>query len=241
MDERFPDEFITWHHKTLVGINVDEVFGMDSKTGKVWIELARQIYCEQGENYRVIEHFENGAPYLEGYPGRISITHTNHFFAVASLPKTPEINLDSFNPRTAMGIDAERLNRKQVLKIRDKFLSKTEQEFISEDDLKSNILAWTAKEALYKSALVSGLDFCKDITITKLPFLSNDPLKGTEQMLGKAIIKFHEGKNEGNQEMLLFSYESYGCCVTIAFSPKCAKRSFSTKVSQSPKPGNELS
>ena len=223
MEERFPNEFVTWHHKTFVGIKVDEVFGMDSKSGRVWTELARQIFCEQGENYRVIEHFDNGAPYLEGYPGRISITHTSHLFAIAMLPKTPEATLDQFNPRAAMGIDAEPLDRSQVLKVRNKFLSQTEQELIPQDDVLSNILAWTSKEALYKTAFIPGLDFCNSIQIIKLPEMQSDPTKGSDQILGVALIKFPEESGLGNQEMRLFSWESYGCCVTIGFSPKCAK------------------
>lgn len=223
MDERFKDEFVTWNHKTFVGIKVNEVFGMDSKNGKVWIELARQIFCEQAENYRVIEHFDNGAPYLDNYNGRISLTHTDHFFAVAFLPKTPEINLDGFNPRTAMGIDAESMHRKQVLNIRNKFLSEEELSYISEDNLISNIIAWTSKEALYKAAFTPGLDFKNNIILKKLPSLNKDPLYGNISELGEAIIIFPENKNIPNQEMKLFSYESYDCCVTIAFSNKCAK------------------
>ena len=223
MDERFPDEFVTWQHKTFIGVKVDEVFGMDSKSGKTWFELARQIYCEQGENYRVIEHFENGAPYIEGYPGRISITHTTHFFAAATLPKTPEVELNEFNPRAAMGIDAEPLNRNQVLKVRDKFLNENELSLISKDDLKDNVLAWTCKEALYKTAFVSGLDFKNSIIIKKLPVIENDPLKGSANSLGEAVIEFPVETGIEPQEMKLFSYESYGCCVTISFSPKCAK------------------
>ncbi|MCH5241825.1 MAG: 4'-phosphopantetheinyl transferase superfamily protein [Muribaculaceae bacterium] len=223
MDERFPDEFVTWHHKTFVGIKVDEVFGMDSKNGQVWTELARQIFCEQGENYKVIDHFENGAPYLEGYPGRISLTHTTHFFAVATLPKTPEVNLDSFNPRASMGIDAESLERTQVLKVRNKFLSDKELELVPEENIKANIIAWTSKEALYKAALTPGMDFRENIRITKLPELQNDPVKAKAVCLGEAEILFPEETGNGIQAMNLFSYESYGCCVTIAFSPKCAK------------------
>lgn len=224
MDERFPDEFVTWQHKTYVGVKVSEVFGMDNKGGRVWQEMARQIYSEQGEpNYRIIEHYDNGAPYLEGYSGRISITHTSHFMAVASLPKTPEINLDSFNPRSAMGIDAESLKREQVLKIRNKFLCKEELEMIPENNLEANILAWTSKEAIYKSAFTPGLDFSKNIIIEKLPKLQSNPVSGTPEILGKAKIIFPENINIPPQEMNLFSYSSYGCCVTIALSPKCAK------------------
>lgn len=226
MEERFPDEFITWHHKTYPGIKVDEIFGMDSKSGRVWMELARQIYCEQSENYRVIEHFDNGAPYLENYPGRISITHTSHLFAVATLPKTPEINLNGFNLRTAMGIDAELLDRKQVIKVRSKFLSEEEILLVKEDDLLENIIAWTSKEALYKIAFITGLDFKNDIQLKKLPIIQNDPLIGSDHILGEAIIRFPsitESEKPKNLPFFLYSYESYGCCITIAYSPKCAK------------------
>ena len=223
MEERFPYEFVTWNHKTMVGVKVSDVFGMDSKTGKVWTELARQIYCEQGPEYKVIEHFDNGAPFLENYPGRISLSHTDHLFVVAMLPKTPEVSLEHFNTRTAMGIDAESLERTQVIRIRDKFLSSEEQIKIPDKDLNANILDWTAKEALYKSALCEGLDFKNSITILSLPELLSDPVKGSEKSLGKALLKIPTENGYDNIEMNLFSYRSYGCCVTIAFSPKCAK------------------
>ena len=222
--ERFKDEFITWHHKTPIGVKVDEVFGMDSKTGKVWIEMAKQIFFEQGgDNYRVIDHFSNGAPFIDGYPGRISVSHTTNFFVVASLPKTPEVNLEEFSTRAAMGIDAERIDRNQVIKIREKFLSEQELELISKDDLTANIIAWTAKEALYKAALTSGLDFRNSITIKHLPVIDQNPEKGEAPELGKAIIELPSETGLTTYEMNLYCYESYGCCVTIAFSPKCAR------------------
>lgn len=221
---RFENEFITWHHKTPVGIKVDEVFGMDSKKGKVWIEMAKQIFSEQGEPYyRVIEHYSNGAPFIEGLNARISISHTDHFFVAAFLPKTPEINLETYSPRAAMGIDAERSDREQVLKIRERFLSEDELELISKEDLTSNILAWTAKESLYKAALTPGLDFKNAIQIKSLPFLDPNPEKGAVIQLGSAIIEIPTEGTLSNQEFKLYSYESYGCCITIAFSPKCAR------------------
>lgn len=224
MEERFPDEFVTWHHKTYVGIKIDEVFGMDSKTGRVWESLAKQIYSEQGgEYYPVIEHFENGVPYLEGYPGRISVTHSAHLLVVAALPKTPEVNLEEFNLRSAMGVDAESLQREQVLKIRHKFLSEDELKMIPEDDVRLNVLAWTAKEALYKATLGNAKDFCREIKIHKLPVIQKDPLKGSEEVLGLAYVTLTDKNPEEPIPMKLYSYESYGCAVTLAFSPKCAR------------------
>ena len=224
MEERFPEEFVTWKHKTPLGVKVDEVFGMDSKSGKVWLELARQIYCEQGgPNYRVIDHFADGAPFLEGYDGRISITHTSHFFAVATLPKTPETKLDVFSIRAAMGIDAEPLDRQQVLKVRNKFLSSEEIELIPEDNLALNIQAWTTKEALYKAALTPGLDFKENIKIKNLPPISDNPEHTVDNLFGEALIIFPDTAMTPPLLMKLFSYRSYNCCVTIAISPKAAK------------------
>lgn len=228
-------EFIYWPHPTPVGIRVEEVSGMESKSGKLWVEMAKQIFAENGrDNYREFGHFSNGAPFIFGTAARISVTHSGHLLAVASLPKTPEADLSTFNQRTALGIDTERLDREQVLKVRDKFLSNAEKQFIEPDNLESNILAWTAKEALYKAAMTEGLDFCNDITILSLPCIDTQMnLPGAPApVIGKArisipVIKKNPDETETSAvqtfDMELYSYESDGYCVTIAYSPKCAK------------------
>lgn len=224
MNELFVNEFVTWRHKTPVGVKVDEVFGMDSKSGKVWNELARQIFCELDDvNYREIRHFDSGAPYIDKSMSRISITHTDHLFIGAFLPKTPDCNLEVFNPRTAMGIDAERLDRKQVIKIRERFLSDKELSMIDEDDITANIIAWTSKEALYKAALTPGLDFRDNIQIEKLQQIDFNPGKRDLIEKGTATLILEGNTDYPEFEMELYSYESYGCCVTIAVSPKAAK------------------
>lgn len=243
------EEFVYWPHPTPVGIKVEEVSGMENKSGRIWEAMAKQIYCENGrDGYRDLGHFANGAPFLFGQTTRISLTHTGHLLAVASLPKTPEANLSQFAPRTALGIDAERNDRAQVLKVRDRFLSEAEKEFIPADDLEANIIAWTAKEALYKAGMTEGLDLCKDIAITALPAIDrNMNLPGAPAAkLGKAILRLpsrpfqaSETGQEGDTasetapaqeyEMELYTYLSEGenesYIVTIAYSPKCAKYS----------------
>lgn len=230
-------EFIYWRHPTPVGIKVEEISGMENKSGKLWRDMAMQIYCENGvDGFREIGHFANGAPFLFGLTSRISVTHTAHLLAVATLPKTPEANLSQFAPRTAMGIDAERLDREQVLRVRDKFLSDEEKGIVSEDSLEANIIAWTSKEALYKAAMTEGLDFRNDITIKSLPAIDRQmnlpgapaPVIGKAQVL-VADMRNHQDESPATEikkevvEMELYSYESEGCCVTIAYSPKCAK------------------
>lgn len=220
------DEFIYWPHPTPVGINVEEVSGMECKSGRLWEEMAMQIYCENGRDaYREVGHFPNGAPFLFGHTSRISVTHTGHLLAVASLPKTPESDLSVFSRRTAMGIDAEALSRQQVIKVRGKFLSEEEAAMIPDSDLEKNIIAWTAKEAMYKASMTEGLDFAGDISILSLPAIDRKMnLPGSPApVLGKGTVRINGEK----EEMELYSYESDGYCVTLAYSPRCAK--FSVK------------
>lgn len=208
-------EFIYWRHLTPVGIRVEEVCGGEDRTGAVWRALAGQVYRENGRNgYREVGHRESGAPYIEGGEERISVTHTTGLLAVASLPRTPEADLEQFSTRTALGIDAERWDREKVCSLRERFLSEEELALVPEGDVKAGILAWTAKEALYKAALTPGIDFRRDIRIISLP----DSETGA---LGKAWIK--PGKESEEVEMDLYAYSSEGCCVTLAYSPKCAK------------------
>lgn len=218
-------EFIYWRHHTLPGIKVEEVCGGEDRPMPLWTEMAYQVYSENGkEGYREIGHFHNGAPFLMGETERISITHTGRFLAVATLPPTPEVELSMFSERAAMGIDAERADRSQVLKVREKFLSAEELDMIPKDDVFMNVMAWTAKEALYKAAMQTGLDFTKDVLVKSLPKLGPavpvydkskfDPIRTGE---GVVII---EGKE---YHFILYSYESEGNIVTLAYSPRCAK------------------
>lgn len=228
-------DFIYWRHPTIPGIKVEEVTGGDSYEGKVWEEMARQVYCENGrEEYREIGHFKNGAPFLYNYGGRISVTHCDGMFAVATLPATPEKDLGEFSERAAMGIDAERADRSQVLRIRDKFLSETELEIAGAEDVETNVLLWTIKEAVYKAAFVPGLDFASQIKIEKMPRLAPavplfDPKefglpagtnKITEDFFGKVIV---ERGAVGSTGLSIYSYKSDDFIVSIAYSPKCAK------------------
>ncbi len=224
-------EHVYWRHPTLPGIKVEEVSG-DGHPEKVWMEVARQVYCENGrEEYREIGHFPGGAPFLFGYAGRISISHTDGLFAVATLPATPDVELGHFSERAAMGIDVERSDRAQVVRIADRFLSEDEKLLVGED-VELGVLAWTAKEAAYKAALTAGLDFRQDIRIVDMPRLApavpvfdpaefglNDDKESWRCLLGKIEVRLPEGIVPFN----LFSYRSDDHIVTLAYSPKCAK------------------
>lgn len=203
------EEFIYWKHHTPVGICVEEVSGY-GRNEKVWLEIARQIYCEHGEtDYREICHFDSGAPYLASATARISISHSRFMFAVASLPRTPEADLSKFSPRTALGIDVEKADRTQVVKVRDKFLSDDEKLLVEKEDVATNVLAWTCKESLFKAALCPDLDWRYGARIIRFPVVDGHT--------GKAELHFPDGTIE---MMELYSYCSEGYIITIAFSPK---------------------
>lgn len=209
-------EFIYWRHILPVGIKVEEITGREDKEGKVWRAMALQVYKENGrDGYRDVTHLESGAPMVvDSSDYRISVTHTGRLLAIATLPKTPEVNLEEFAPRAAMGIDAESKDRKQTVKVREKYLTEEEMAMVPEDDVLKNVVAWTVKEALYKAALDPGIDYREGLKILSLP----DPENGT---IGTAQLV----RTDGNTyDMELYSYISDDqWCITVAYSPKCAK------------------
>lgn len=232
-----PDlEFVYWRHPTLPGIKVEEVSGATDRSTSLWPEMARQIYCENGkEAYREIGHFRNGAPFLFGEQGRISITHCRNFLAVATLPPTPEVELGEFSRRAALGIDAEPIDRAQVIKIRERFLSDDELRMIPADDVEQNVIAWTVKEAAYKAAMTEGVDFRRDIRIERMPLLGPptpvyDKSEFDIEKSGAGFTDAGYGEvsvaitgKESSESFKIFSYRTEHVVVTLAFSPKCAK------------------
>ena len=210
------------------GIAVEMIYGADEKSAKVWKLFAMQIFSEAEGDYRSIEHLDCGAPMLYGIPQRISISHTSHCMAIASLPKTPDIDLSGVNARTAMGIDLEKADRGQVLKIRDRFLSESEKNLLptfadvensTTEDVRQHILAWTCKEALYKADMGQASDWKEDYIITELPRLAKDLKSATPDLFGKGKVKTADGE----MDMWLSSWEFERQIVTLAFSGKIAR------------------
>lgn len=209
---------------------MEEISGGEDRSQAVRIAMARQIYCENGRDgqYRSLLHLQSGAPLLENEETRISITHTPGLYAVASLPKTPDADLTQFAARTALGIDAERADREQALRVRERFLSDEELALVG-DDLERTIIAWTAKEALYKAALAPGTDWRRCLRIISLPALdlADEPTPadasgrpGHTVSVGKAELRI-EGREVCPME--LYSYRSGNHIITLAYSPRCAK------------------
>lgn len=84
-----------------------------------------------------LEHTTEGRPYVSSRQEYLSVTHTSGLVCIA------------VNQEHSVGIDVERRGER-VLRVRTRFLNEAEQRFIAADDVKANLMAWTAKEALYK-------------------------------------------------------------------------------------------
>lgn len=123
----------------------------------------RLLLCHAMGRPVTLVHTEQGAPAIEGSDVNISISHTPHLVVLA------------IDPKAIIGIDAEQADRKQVLKVRDKFLNVMEKQFIAPDNLAAHVIAWTAKEAIIKAERNSALDWTNGITLD--PF----SLDGLEQ------------------------------------------------------------
>lgn len=209
------NDFIYWRHILPCGVKLEEISGGEAgeRGAAAWRALAYQVWAENGaEGFRYVDHTDSGAPLLEGSQSRISISHTKGMLVVATLPRTPECDLATFHTRTALGVDTERADREKTIAVRDKFLSQREQELVDPESVAANVTAWTAKEALYKAALMPGIDFRNNLRIIRMP-----EIDGKE---GEALITGADGRNI---EMNLASSLSDGFIITVAYSPKCAK------------------
>lgn len=197
-------DLIYWQHKLPQGIEVIEICGGDSYSDKLWRALAMQLVSEHSDDgLRTVSHFPNGAPSLIGENRRVSLTHTGRFLALAIGPEVEGDEVgECFLPSCALGIDAERCDRQQVIRIRERFLSSEELEMIDAEDVEANVRAWTIKEAVYKAMLTPGVDFRKEIHIVEMPEIKS-------RKKGVATCRGHR--------FTLCSWHSEEVCLTAAF------------------------
>lgn len=171
-------DFIYERFRLPNGVKIEEVSGGRAYNGKVWLQIARQIYCENGKDgFRDMGHYQSGAPFLYDADERISLSHTDGLLVVATLKVAPDANLSEFSPETALGIDVEKADREKVMKLRERFLTTEEMEIVPQDSLEANIIAWTCKEAMLKAGMDPSIDWHHNIVITSLPGF-NSPGKG---------------------------------------------------------------
>jgi len=95
---------------------------------------------------------ESGKPYLIG-DVKISISHSHDWLSI----------LFSFNGAD-IGVDIEKV-RDKILNIKDKFLCKKELQSLKDAPLEKYTIYWGAKEAIYKTFGITGLNFAEQIFI----------------------------------------------------------------------------
>lgn len=229
------EEMIYWRHPSLPCIKIEEITEGTRYKGSTWLDVASQVYSENGTgDYREIGHYPSGAPFLYGSDSRISISHCPGLLVVATLAPVPDADLSVFSKETALGVDAERRDRDQVLRLRERFLNDAELAMIPEKDVEANVIAWTVKEACYKAALSEGLDFRRDIIIRRMPRIGppvpvydvaeydyNGKGEGfTEDDYGLATVK---RTSEEEIELQLYTYYSDSFIITLAYTPESSR------------------
>jgi len=106
-----------------------------------------------------IQYDDEGKPHLFDNSYQISVSHSNKWLAVIA------------HPTQKVGIDIECPTDK-IKNLYTRFLSKTEQKELSGgEDIKQLLLAWSAKEALYKIIGKEAIDFANQLRI--FPFQVN--------------------------------------------------------------------
>lgn len=136
------------------GIHVDDLLDLPVKRQRE--VAAERLLLQQAFGKPVtLTHDGQGAPMVTGMDVSISITHTVGLVGLA------------WNAHLVVGLDAERIDRRQVIKVRDKFLNAAEQQFIAEDDQAAHIIAWTAKEAIIKAERNSAIDWTEGICLER--------------------------------------------------------------------------
>ena len=113
-----------------------------------------------------IEYDSEGKPHLTDNSYHISVSHSNKWIAVMT------------HPTRMVGIDIECPTDK-ILKIYNRFLSLQEQKELSDGkDIRQLLLAWSAKEALYKIIGKEAIDFATQLRIFSFEVKPSGEIKG---------------------------------------------------------------
>lgn len=134
-----------------------------------------------------IEYDREGKPYLSDKSYHISVSHSNKWIAVIA------------HPTRLVGIDIECPTDK-ILKLYQRFLSSIEQRELSNgEDIRQLMLAWSAKEALYKIIGKEAIDFANQLRI--FPFVVKD--SGEMQAQHTPTKSFYQLDYQQTEEYIL--------------------------------------
>jgi phosphopantetheinyl transferase len=130
-----------------------------------------------------IQYDGEGKPYLSDKSYQISVSHSNKWIAVM------------IHPSKKAGIDIECTTDK-IQKLYTRFLSLTEQKELSEGkDIKQLLLAWSAKEALFKIIGKEAIDFANQLRIFPFDVKPSGEMKA-QHVPTKSIYKLYYHQTE---------------------------------------------
>ncbi len=130
-----------------------------------------------------ITYDSEGKPVFSDKSFQISISHSGRWIAVMA------------HPQKKVGIDIE-IPTQKIAKIYQRFLNETEQKELSDgENLNQLLLAWSAKEALYKIIGKDAIDFANHLHIFPFEVQSEGTFEA-EHVPTKQKYKLHYIQNE---------------------------------------------
>lgn len=119
-------------------------------------EAVGRLVCEAFGPGATVGHYPSEAPYISGHESvPVSISHSRHTACLAVGQDRP------------VGVDVEEA-REQLRRVTPRVLSENEMAVYG-GSLRLLLRAWSMKEALYKAALASGIDFRTEIVLPADP------------------------------------------------------------------------
>ena len=106
----------------------------------------------------------SGQPLITSMERHVSITHSGHFAGAM------------VSSHQAVGLDLEEFSDKVML-VRHKFINDEENKFMKPDDVMSTLVAWSAKESLFKWYGKGEVDFRKNLTLHPFEMKSRGAIK----------------------------------------------------------------
>ena len=140
-------------YKQLDFVNIEEFSRIVSEKRKSEYLAVRVTMKKMLGSEKTIIYDTDGKPALSDGGFQISISHSANWIAVIA------------HPTRSVGIDIE-VPTEKMKKLYKRFLSETEQKELSNGEhLNLLMLAWSAKEALYKIIGMEAVDFAKQLRI----------------------------------------------------------------------------
>ncbi|WP_296144474.1 4'-phosphopantetheinyl transferase superfamily protein [uncultured Flavobacterium sp.] len=173
---------------------LERLQAMKSETHQKAFLSVRKLLQETGHNDVQLHYDEFGKPHLDN-ENHISITHSFDFSAIILSDKN-------------VGIDIEQ-RREKIIRIADKFVDKSEFEFLNKENLQDYIskltVIWGIKEAVFKIRNEKGISFKDHIFVA--PFEMEDLQTEALLTFENLNIKFNISFEEIEDYTLVYAFE----------------------------------